>query len=293
MAVIEGFYAVEQYVPDYTAALTRLARRSYGQSQFQLRWGSEEARHAELWRNVLLFSRARTPEQMEQYTQDLRANAWLAPFDSPLHMLFYTVFQERATQVVYLNTARVARGEHPGPNFPNDRDPALARAIATIAIDEAAHYDFFLELARIHIYYFPEEALGALVDVFRNFLMPATTIVPNYDAFVKVLYDSRLFGPRVYTRDVAKPALDALGVRSVKAIEAGILRCRETPDQDGGVARRAPPEGCQLQIVESAVRRLFERFRRYEDESGLTEVMPSRFVAHAWSGQVPIPDAPR
>src|SRR5271168_4096584 len=42
ITVVEGFYAVEQYVPDYTAELTRMARSSYGQSQFQIRWGSEE-----------------------------------------------------------------------------------------------------------------------------------------------------------------------------------------------------------------------------------------------------------
>src|SRR5262245_50580237 len=215
MTVIEGFYAVEQYVPDYTAQLARLARGNYGHSQFQLRWGSEEAKHADLWRNVLLFGRARTPDLIERYTQDLRANAWKAPFDTPLHMLFYTVLQERATQLIYLNTARITRGDYPGPGYADDRDPVLARAIATIAVDEAAHYDFFLELARVHIYYFPEESLRALVDVFRNFVMPATAIVPNYDAFVKVLYQAQLFGPRIYARDVAKQALAALGITSV------------------------------------------------------------------------------
>ena len=105
MNIIEGFYAVEQFAPDYTAELTRLARRKYGQAQFQIRWGAEEEKHSNLWRNILLFSRARTPGQLERYTEDLRANAWVAPFDTPLEMLFYTVFQERATQLIYLKTA--------------------------------------------------------------------------------------------------------------------------------------------------------------------------------------------
>lgn len=58
--IVEGFYAVEQYVPDYTSELTRLARGNYGRAHFQLRWGAEEEKHADLWRNTLLFSRART-----------------------------------------------------------------------------------------------------------------------------------------------------------------------------------------------------------------------------------------
>jgi acyl-[acyl-carrier-protein] desaturase len=160
MAIVEGFYAVEQYAPDYTVELTRLARSGYGHSQFQIRWGAEEEKHSDLWRNVLLFSRARTPVELEQYTQDLRGNASEAPFDTPLEMLFYTVFQERATQLIYQKTGAIARGQHPGSGFTESCDPVLAEAIAAIVIDEAAHFDFFLMIARLHLYYFPQESLG-------------------------------------------------------------------------------------------------------------------------------------
>src|SRR6266481_470028 len=56
MQIVQGFFAVEQYVPDYTAELVSLVRRDYGRSQYYLRWGSEEAKHADIWRNVLLAS---------------------------------------------------------------------------------------------------------------------------------------------------------------------------------------------------------------------------------------------
>jgi acyl-[acyl-carrier-protein] desaturase len=281
MAIIEGFFAVEQYAPDYTVELTRLARRGFGHSQFQIAWGAEEAKHADLWRNVLLLGRARTPVQLEDFTGDLRASAWEAPFDSPLEMLFYTVFQERATQLIYLKTAALVRGGRNGDEVAA-RDDVLARAIATIAKDEAAHYDFFLALARLHLYYFPQEALEALVNVVRNFVMPASKIVPNYDSFIAALYEARLFGPSMYGREVARPALAALGIESVKAVEAGIARSRCAPALNGESLRTPPPEVCDFRVLESSLTALFDRVHRYESEVGLTDVDPTEFTRVPW-----------
>lgn len=209
ITIVEGFYAVEQYAPDYTAELTRLTRKNYGRSHFQLRWGAEEERHADLWRNILLFSRRRSPEQIEQYTEDLRSSAWELPFDCPIRMLLYTVFQERATLFNYIHLAKVARGESEKTQFAHDADPILAEACKKIAVDEAAHYEFFLEGARLFLYYYPEETLCALVDVLRNFTMPAARIVPNYDAFIKTLYEGGIFTPRSYAREVVPVALES------------------------------------------------------------------------------------
>jgi acyl-[acyl-carrier-protein] desaturase len=234
-----------------------------------------------LWRNVLLFSRARTPEQLERYTSDLRANAWVAPFDTPLEMLFYTVFQERATQVIYSKTAALARGEGNDRTGLHETDSILARVASTIAVDEAAHYDFFLALARVHLYYSPQEALEALVKVLRNFVMPASRIVPNYDAFIKVLYESRLFGPSIYGREVAKGALMALGVESVKAVEDGLVQTKATPGLDG-TPRPAPFSGCNFSVLESTIRRLFDRVNRYEAEVGLAGIQATVFTAVEW-----------
>lgn len=280
MDIIEGFYAVEQYVPDYTAQLTRLARSGYGHSQFQIRWGAEEEKHSDLWRNVLLFSRARTPAQLERYTYDLRANSWQLPFDTPLEMLFYTVLQERATQLIYLKTASLVRGGSINYTKGGKPDPVLVKVISTIAADESAHYGFFLSLASVHLYYFPEESLEALVKVIRNFVMPAASIVPNYDAFIKVLYESRLFNPGIYGREVAKPALLALGIESVKAVERRLAQMKVVPGWDG-VHCSIPFEGYNFAVLESTVRKLFDRINRYESEIGLTCIQPTVFAAMA------------
>jgi acyl-[acyl-carrier-protein] desaturase len=285
LAIIEGFYAVEQYAPDYTAELTRLVRGGYGRAQFQMRWGAEEEKHADLWRNVLLFSGGRTPRQIEEYTNELRANAWQAPWDTPLHMLLYTVFQERATQLIYLGMARVARGEGADPRLAGDRDPVLADVADTIAVDEAAHYAFYLGLSRLHLYYFPEETLQALVEVLRRFVMPAATIVPNYDAFVKELYAADLFGPRKYGREVAKPALAALGIEAIREVEAGLRRTKSAPAMDGSMRPAPAFASCKFGVVESAVRGLFARIGDFEREVGLAEVDPTTFVACAWASE--------
>ena len=210
------------------------------------------------------------------------ANAWTVPFDTPLQMLFYTVFQERATQLIYLNLGRIAMGQHPDPGFAKDKDPALVDAISAIAIDEAAHFDFFLSVARLYHYYFPEASLKALVDVLRSFTMPAAKIIPNYEAFIKVLYVAQVFGPRMYGRDVAKPALAALGIDTIKAVEAGIQATRDVPDQQGAVQINPVFAGCAFSVVESAVHRLFDWIGRYEQQVGLSTVDCTTFVPYTW-----------
>lgn len=283
IAIVEGFYAVEQYAPDYTSELIRLTRADYGRSHFQMRWGAEEERHADLWRNMLLFSRRRTPQEIEQYSDDLRASVWTLPFDSAIHNLLYTVLQERATQLNYVNLGKVGRGESDKPQFATDADPLLTEACKVIAVDEAAHYNFFLEGARLFLYYYPEETLSALVDVLRGFIMPASKIIPNYDAFVKTLYDGGIFGAKAYARDVLPTALANLGIDSYREVERGIRRTRRVPDLEGRMRDTAIFDastvgGVRFSIVEDAVRRLFERIGRYEDEMGLTEINPTHFV---------------
>jgi len=287
MTIIEGFYAIEQFAPDYTTELTRLTRKDYGRSQFQLRWGAEEEKHADLWRNVLLFSKRRTPQQIEQYTSDLRANSWTLPFDDPMRMILYTVIQERATQLNYLNLYKIARGESDKEQFAEDADPILARACATIAKDEASHFDFFLEGARLFLYYFPEETLHALVDVLRSFMMPAHNLLPNYEKFVRTIYDGGIFDRRKHARDVVQVALKALGIDSIRAIENGIARLRQVPDENGEIRDTAIFQkshlGINFNVVESAVERLFARIGAYETEIGLAEIAPTIFQRNAWA----------
>lgn len=274
LTILEGFYAVEQYAPDYTAELTRLTRANYGRSQYQLRWGAEEEKHADLWRNTLLFSRARTPEWVEQYTADLRANSWSLPYTDPIRMLLYTVIQERATQLNYLNLYKIASGKSEKPQFMGDADPVLAKACVVIAKDEAAHFEFFIEGARLYLYYYPEETLCALVDVLNTFWMPAMEMIPGMKAFTRAVFEGGVFDGRQYSRDVIKVALRNLGIESIRSVERGLAHARLVPDTNGEMRDTALFEGVDFFVIHATIERLFARLDRYEAEIGIFDIDP-------------------
>lgn len=276
--ILEGFFAVEQYVPDYVTALLKVIRTSHGRSHYHIRWGSEEEKHADLWYNAVLFSKYRSPDWLRNYMGDLRNGEWKLPWDDPMHMIFYTVFQERATQVNYLNTAVIARGDHPDPRFAQDKDPVLAEAARVIAIDEAAHYNFFLEGARLFLYYYPAEALQAMHDVIKYFAMPAGNLIPDYDKFAEVVYRAGIYGPREHSRDVVAVALRVLGVEGRKALEAGIRRGRLVPDENGNMRESAIFEGIDFPSMEAAARRVYKLIEKQEKETGHYDVDPTHFV---------------
>ena len=283
--LIEGFFAVEQYTPDYTSEILRIVRRSNGRSNFQLRWGAEEERHANTWENALLFSRGRSPEQIEHYKWQLRENAWTLPWDDPLHMMLYTVFQERATQINYLNFAKIARGESENPAYAEDADPVLARACTLLAVDEAAHYAFFLEGARLFLYYQPEETLQAIQDVVTHFAMPAQDIIPNWDVVAENIYRAGVYGPRVFQRDVIGPVFDNLTVTGRKALENGLKRARAIPSGEGEMRLTALWDTFDTGEAERSVMRLHDKISDYEKSVGRDALDPLRFQ--------PNPDWPR
>jgi acyl-[acyl-carrier-protein] desaturase len=198
------------------------------------------------------------------------------------HTIFYVVIQERATQLNYLNTAVIARGQSDVPEHKNDADPILAQVAETIAIDEAAHYSFFLEVARLYLYYYPAQALEALYDVINNFHMPGLDIIPNRALLSEVLYKAGVYGPRQYTRDVLAVALKNLGIidrRSfIKNLSDGIKKSRLVPDQDGNPRHTAIFDLFDYDSVEKAVKKLFGRVAGYEREVGFDRIDPTQFV---------------
>lgn len=287
--IVEGFFAVEQYVPDYVTSLLRLIRRSHGRSHFHMRWGSEEEKHADMWHNAVQFGGRRSREWLEDYMFALRGQEWKLPWDDPMHICFYTVFQERATQVNYLNLGLVAKGESPLEAYKNDEDPVLAHAARVIAIDEAAHYNFFLEGARLFLYYFPEEAVSAMVDIIRHFSMPAGDIIPDYAQLTEALHRTTIFGPRQHYRDVVKVALKNLGGEGLKAVEDGIRRSREVPMEDGQMRTTAIFDSLDYESIETKVQQLIGRVNQHEAKFGLDKIAPTEFVPNpdieAWRNQ--------
>jgi acyl-[acyl-carrier-protein] desaturase len=195
-----------------------------------------------------------------------------------MHMIFYTVFQERATQVNYLNTAVIARGQSDYPAFKGYEDPVLAHAARTIAVDEAAHYNFFLEGARLFLYYYPAQALEAMADVIRHFAMPAGNIIPDYDKFAEVVHRTGIYGPREHARDVVQAALSNLGVAGRRELERGIRESRLVPDENGNMRETAIFHGIDFPSVKQAVQRLYRKVGEHEKRVGFDIVDPIEFV---------------
>ncbi|RYX82332.1 fatty acid desaturase [bacterium] len=279
--ILKGFFAVEQFVPDYVTDLLRVIRKSHGRSHFHIRWGAEEERHADLWYNALLFSGQMKPDAIRDYMQELRESQWTLPWQDPMYMTFYTVFQERATQVNYLNTAVIARGKSDKPQFANDADPILARAAQTIAIDEAAHYNFFLEGARLYLYYYPAQAIQAMIDVIRHFAMPGSQVhIPDYPKFEETVYKAAIYGPREHSRDVVQHALDALGFENRKALENGIKRVRQVPDENGNWQESQIFDGIDFPSITNSVERIFGRIKNYEEKTGHADIDPTIFQSN-------------
>jgi acyl-[acyl-carrier-protein] desaturase len=265
--LVEGFFAVEQYTPDYVAPLLRLIRTSYGRSQWHMHWSSEELRHADLWRNSTLALGRRSRTWLEDYTRLLRNKEWRLPWDSPRHIVFYQVIQERATEVSYVNLGLAVSGRL--PLLPAPVDDTLARVCRLIAVDEAAHYRFFVEVARLLLYYEPEESLEALVEVLRHFAMPAGDIIPDYDAFGRVLRESGVFGRGIHYRDVVRVVLASLSAPALRDLESGVRRAREVPGTDGARRTAAFLDTLNHAEIELRVSRLFSRSRAHLARTGL------------------------
>lgn len=287
--VLQGFFAVEYYTPDYVDEILALVRQSHGRSHFTLRWGAEEAKHADTWENAVLFSKQRSPAFIEDYKYSLRSNIHRSLWDGdPLRNLIYTVFQERATQLNYLNLAQIARGQSDRPQHQGDADPILAKVATTIAVDEAAHYNFFLEGVRLFLYYYPQKTLEALHDVLSHFMMPASDVIPDWDTFSETVYKAGIYGPRQYARDVVQIVFRNLGIKNRQALEAGIKRTRLVPDSEGVNQLTTIWDSFDYGLVEGDVIRLNKKIVKYEAEIGLDEIDPTRFVANpSWPEKQP------
>lgn len=277
--ILQGFFAVEQYAPDFTSRILNMVRRSHGRSHFQMRWGSEEEKHADTWENAVLFSRGRSPAWIEEYKYNLRSKEWREPWGDALHNLVYTVFQERATQLNYLNLTKIARGQSDKPQHQNDADPVLAKVAQTIAVDEAAHYNFFLEGVRLFLYYYPQKTLEAIRDVLEHFAMPAHELVPDWEEFFETVYKAGIYGPREYARDVVQVVFRNLGIESRKALEAGIQKTRLVPTEDGeDMQQTALWDSFDYGLVEGDVMRLHDKIVDYEKKIGFDQLDPTLFV---------------
>lgn len=209
--VVEAFSAVEMFLPDYTAKILQLIRKSRGRAWFQANWGYEESKHSLTLAEWLVRSGKRTEEGMRAYENSLLDNSeWELPFDHPRQMIIYTMIQELATWLNYWNLKALVEKEG---------DVALSRALHLISADEKTHYNFFRKGVKIFLEHEPQETLQDLRYVFEQFAMPAQTLIPGWDDRAKEIHAAGIYGPRQYLTKVYLPILSDLGL-SRKELEA-------------------------------------------------------------------------
>jgi acyl-[acyl-carrier-protein] desaturase len=203
--VVQAFMGVELYLPDYTSKILHLIRASRGRAWFQANWGYEESKHSlalEMW---LTRSGNRTDDQIRGFEEEILGREWTLPYDTPLEMLLYTVFQEFATSLSYRALRKLAGPPH---------DPALDRLLTLLSRDETAHFEFFKNGVLLFMDRDRGEVLEGINRVMRTFRMPAQDLIPGWDTQEQLIRRMGIFDDRIYMRDVVKPVLKALGVTS-------------------------------------------------------------------------------
>jgi len=200
---VEAFMAVEMYLPDYTSKILHLVRHSRGRAWFQANWGYEESKHSLALEEWLIHSGKRTERQVRDYSDSLLQQEWDMPFDTPRRMIIYTTLQELSTQLNYRKLMALAKAEN---------DEALVTALGFISRDEAAHFKFFKDGARLFLEDNRDATLLDIQYVLTNFKMPAIDLISEWQEYLNNIVELGLFSARIFLGEVVQPALKQLEV---------------------------------------------------------------------------------
>lgn len=200
--VVETFCAVELFLPDYLSKLIPQVRANRGRAWFLANWGYEECKHSMVLEDWLLRSGMRTEEQVADLHSEVFAHEWQLPYDSALGMLAYTVFQEVATRVHYTHLAEVVRRE--------GGCPALLKVLHLVAIDEAAHADFFRRLVALYLEHDRSSTLEQIRRVVNTFRMPSVHMLSQSEKRIGQVKSLHIFDEDVFVEQVFWPILNKL-----------------------------------------------------------------------------------
>lgn len=209
--IIQGFMAVELFLPDYTSKLLRVLRESRGRAWFTANWGYEESKHSlalEMW---LTRSGSRTVDELWAFEERLREREWHMTYDDPVEMMIYTTFQEFATSVNYRNLRK-----HAQPSG----DKALDTVLTYLARDEVGHFEFFKNGVHLFMRQNRDLVLEKLNEIIRAFRMPSQDLIPGWEFSDRLVRSLGIFDDRIYMRDVVRPVLKSLGVCSEELRDA-------------------------------------------------------------------------
>lgn len=201
--VVESFCAVELFLPDYVGKYLPLNRGFRGRAWFTINWGYEESKHSLSLGDWLMKSGHRSEEQMQDLDRDVFSHEWTLPMDNDRGMACYSMIQERATWLHYRNLALIL-GEK--------GDPALHKLLRLIAVDECAHYNFFVDCVKLHLQADREHTVEQLRRVISTFAMPAVHMLTDGRKRMEAVRALHVFDDEIFYKDVVTPILEDLGV---------------------------------------------------------------------------------
>jgi acyl-[acyl-carrier-protein] desaturase len=201
--ILEAFYSVEMYLPDYSSKLIALNRQNHGMAWFLTNWCYEESKHSMAIEEWLVRSGRRTPQEMEQLNDRLLSAEWTLPFASARRMLVYSMFQELATQLNYINLSKLTAPA---------ADPALQKLILLIASDEGLHHRMFVDCVKEHLTLDREGTVNDIAFVLQHFEMPAHDLIPNWERKGEMIERHGIYGGRQFVARVLLPTLTSVGL---------------------------------------------------------------------------------
>ncbi len=201
-SIVESFCAVELFLPDYVGKFLPLVRGTRGRAWFAANWGYEESKHSLVMQEWLVRSGHRTEEQIEEVQNWAVVGEWELPTDDVRGLACYTMSQELATWLHYRNLRLLVEGT----------DPALSKLLAVVAVDERAHYDFYVKVLRLHLRDDRAGTVEQLRRVLNDFKMPATHLLADSVQRINAVKNLNIFNEKVFYAGVYLPILEALDI---------------------------------------------------------------------------------
>lgn len=205
----ETFCGVELYVPDYTANGFNLTRPIFGHAWFQASWGFEESRHAVTFREYLVRSGLRSPEQYQAFEDAILSKTWSLPFATRRQMSCYGALQEAATYLIY--RAQRENAQERGHQL-------LERLYFFISRDEAAHMGFYRTLLKFELAEDRPGTLSDLAHVIKYFEMPGVKLVPEFERRIQV--KGVALPSKYFLEHGVLATLKAIGVTRIELLRA-------------------------------------------------------------------------
>src|ERR1700749_940501 len=168
------------------------------------RWTAEENRHGIALRDYLVVTRAVDPFELEKLRIEV-VNRGFSPgqnhqvrddlfAESLFDSVIYVTFQELATRVSHRNTGKACE------------ETIADQLLQRVSADENLHMIFYRDVSEAGFDIAPNQAMGSLHRVLRNFKMPGYT-VPEFRRKAVVIAVGGVYDPRIHLDDVVMPVL--------------------------------------------------------------------------------------